>query len=494
MDTNRRDFLKGTAWMGAAAIAAGCMSAKNAPCCGAGGSMFGFAATPLKKIRVGCVGIGSRGSGAVHRLADIPGVEIAALCDIEQYRVDAQQKWLKDKNKPAAKEFVGAEAYKALCDWDGVDCIYNTTPWELHVPVALCAMRGGKHAFIEVPSAFTLDECWELVETSEKTKLNCMQLENCCYGEAELLALNLCRLGLLGDLVHAEGAYIHDLRDHNYGDLGKDPHAYWNHWRLRWNTKHKGNQYVTHGLIPLMEYMGINRGDRFDYLVSLESDQFNFEAYGKANYPAGDWHHEHKVQMGDMNTTLVKTVKGRSIMIQHDVSSPRPYSRINRITGTKGSLAGGTFLYGDKAITSEWPVRFGWEEKSGGGVHTYFPEEKQKELRKKYVHPYWRDWYPVARKVGGHGGMDFLMDLRWAYCLQNGIPLDTNVYDLAASCCIGELSERSVRNRSNSIDFPDFTKGAWKTQKPLGIENVDPAKMRGLGVETVTTDKAALNV
>ena len=184
MDTNRREFLKGTAWMGAAAIAAGCISAKNAPCCGAGGSMFGFAAKPLKKIRVGCVGIGSRGSGAVHRLAIIPGVEVAALCDIEQYRVDAQQKWLKANNKPAAKEFVGAEAYKALCDWDGVDCIYNTTPWELHVPVALCAMRSGKHAFIEVPSAFTLDECWELVETSEKTRLNCMQLENCCYGEA----------------------------------------------------------------------------------------------------------------------------------------------------------------------------------------------------------------------------------------------------------------------------------------------------------------------
>ena len=493
MDTNRREFLKGTAWMGAAAVAAGCMSAKSAPCCGAGGTMFGFAAKPFKKIRVGCVGIGSRGSGAVHRLANIPGVEVVALCDIEQYRVDRQQKWLKDSKKPAAKEFVGAEAYKALCDWDGADCIYNTTPWELHVPVALCAMRGGKHAFTEVPSAFTVDECWELVETSERLKLNCMQLENCCYGEAEMLALNLCRLGLLGDLVHAEGAYIHDLRDHNYGDLGKDKNAYWNHWRLRWNTKHKGNQYVTHGLIPLMQDMGINRGDRFDYLVSLESDQFNFEAYGKANYPAGDWHHDHKVQMGDMNTTLVKTAKGRSIMIQHDVSSPRPYTRINRITGTKGSLAGISFIYGDKAITSECPVRFGWEEKSGAGVHAYFPEEKQKELREKYKHPYWKQAGEIAKKVGGHGGMDFLMDLRWAYCLQNGIPLDTNVYDLAASCCIGELSERSVRSRSSSIDFPDFTKGAWKTQAPIGIETVDLSKM-GLGIDDVKKDKSALNV
>ena len=493
MESNRREFLKGTAWMGAAAVAAGCVSAQKAPHCGAGGTMFGFVAKPLKKVRVGCVGLGARGRGAVHRLASIPGVEIAAFCDLRQVCIDEQQKFLKDSKKPAAKEFVGAEAYRAMCDWDGIDCVYNTTPWQLHVPVALAALRGGKHAFTEVPSAFTVEQCWELVETSEKMRLNCMQLENCCYGEAELLALNLCRLGLLGDLVHGEGAYIHDLRVHNYNDLDKEKYAYWNHWRLRWNTDHKGNQYVTHGLIPLMEYMGINRGDRFDYLVSLESCQFNFEAYGRAHYPAGDWHHDHKVQMGDMNTTLVKTAKGRSIMIQHDVSSPRPYSRINRITGTKGTFAGGRFEYGDKAITCEWPVRFGWEEKPGAGLHGYFDEVKQKELREAYMHPYWKQAGEIATKVGGHGGMDFLMDLRWAYCLQNGIPLDTNVYDLAASCCIGELSERSVRNRSNSVDFPDFTNGAWKDQRPFGIETVDLSKM-GLGIDDVKKDKTALNV
>ena len=490
MSVKRRDFIKGTAWMGVAAVAAGCAHDGMKLC--SGGSMQGFAAPGLKQVRVGCVGLGMRGPGAAPRLSNLPGVEVVALCDIHKERVDAQQAWLKENGKPSAREYVGPESYKALCESD-LDAVYNTTSWDMHVPIALYAMEHGKHAVIEVPSAFTVEERWSLVEPSERTKRHCMQLENCCYGEAEMLALNLCRLGLLGDLVHAEGAYIHDLRDHNYGDLGKDPHAYWNHWRLRWNTKHKGNQYVTHGLIPLMEYMGINRGDRFDYLVSLESDQFNFEAYGKANYPAGDWHHEHKVQMGDMNTTLVKTVKGRSIMIQHDVSSPRPYSRINRITGTKGTLAGGAFLYGDKAIMGEWPVRFGWEEKSGAGVHAYFPEAKQKELRKQYMHPYWKQAGEIAMKVGGHGGMDFLMDLRWAYCLQNGIPLDTNVYDLAASCCIGELSERSVRNRSCSVDFPDFTKGAWKTQPMLGIETVDLSKM-GLGLGDVKKDKAALNV
>ena len=490
MGTNRRDFIKGTAWMGAVAMAAGCVNAKIA----AGGSMCGYAAKPLRKVRVGVAGLGARGNGAVKRLAQIPGVEVAALCDLEQYRVDAQQQNLKGLKKPAAKAFVGPEAYKAMCDWSGIDCVYNTTPWELHVPIALYAMHAGKHAFVEVPSAFTVDECWELVKTSESTGMHCMQLENCCYGEAELLALNLCRQGLLGDLVHGEGAYIHDLRVHNYNDLDKGESAYWNHWRLRWNKEHKGNQYVTHGLVPVMEYMGINRGDRFDYLVSLESNQFNFEAYAKAKYPAGDWHHELKVQMGDMNTTLVKTVNGRSIMIQHDVSSPRPYSRLNKITGTKGALEGIAFpADAEGYVGNGCACKFGWEEKPGAGVHKYFDLKKTQSLREKYAHPLWRQVGEIAKKVGGHGGMDFIMDLRWAYCLQNGLPLDTDVYDLAASCCIGELSEKSARNRSASVDFPDFTGGAWKNRAPLGIESIDMSKV-GLGVDSVSKDNAALNV
>ena len=475
---NRREFLKGTAWMGAAAVAAGCAGPRLG--FGTGGSMFGFAAKPMSRIRVGIVGLGCRGRQAISRLVAIPGVEVAALCDLEQWRIDAQQQKLADFSKPKAREFAGAEAYRAMCDWDGIDVVYNTAPWHLHVPVALAAMSSGKHALVEVPSAFTVDECWELVETSEKLRLNCMQLENCCYGEAEMLALNICRLGLLGDIVHGEGAYIHDLRTYNYNNPDESADYYWDHWRLKWNTEHKGNQYVTHGLIPLMQDMGINRGDRFDYLVSLESEQRNFEAYAKAHYPNGDWRHGHKVQMGDMNTTLVKTAMGRSVLIQHDVSSPRPYSRINKVTGTRGVFAGGDFQYGSEAVTSEWPVRFGWEDAPGKGVHSYFDEPVQKELREKYKHPYWKQAGEIAKKVGGHGGMDFLMDLRWAYCLQNGIPLDTNVYDLAASCCIAELSEKSVRRRSASVDIPDFTGGAWKSQKPIGIETIDLAKMEGL--------------
>ena len=234
--------------------------------------------------------------------------------------------------------FTGTDGWRQMCDWDGIDVVYNVTNWSNHAPVALYAMKAGKHVFIEVPAAMTLDECWELVETSEATKRHCMQLENCCYGEEEMLGYNLVRKGLLGEIVHGECAYIHDLRASCYRPEAEG--GYWKLWRLEWNTAHKGNQYTTHGLGPIAQYMDINRGDRFDYLVSLESNQANCEAYAKAAFGANSPQAARRVQMGDMNTTLIKTAMGRSIMLQHDVSSPRPYTRHNLVTGTKGIFYG----------------------------------------------------------------------------------------------------------------------------------------------------------
>ena len=479
---DRREFIKGTAWMGAAAIAAGCLSGKSTDGIGSNGApMQGFRVKPLTSIRLGVVGLGQRGDVAMPRLAVLPGVEIVALCDIYPERVAYQQKFLREHGYPTAKhEFSGPEGYKRLCNLD-IDLVYNTTDWAHHAEVALYAMRHGKHVFTEVPAVTGVDEAWEMVETAEQTHLHCMMLENACYGANELLYLNLCRLGKIGELVHAECAYIHDLRDGCYADPKiEDPYwehgtGYVNHWRLMHNAAHKGNQYPTHGLGPVCQYMNINRGDRFDYLVSLESNQENYEAFAKAKYPADSWKAKLKVAMGDMNTTLVKTVLGRSIMIQHDVSSPRPYSRINTITGTKGILA-------------DFPQRFGWEDKPGAGVHEFFDEKKMKEMCEKYQHPYSRTAFEIAQKVGGHGGIDFMMDLRWAYCLQNGLPLDQDVYDLASWSTINELSERSVRNRSNSVDIPDFTRGGWKTARPLEIWDID---LKRLDLEKVNRLKKA---
>ena len=484
MSTNRRDFIKGTAWMGAAAALAGVGCKSNKIC--APGSMTVFADKPIKTLRVGFVGLGMRGPGAVHRIANIPGVEIVALCDLYKNRVAAQQKFLKDNGKKPAREYYVYEttkgpskdetaAYRALCESD-LDLVYIATPWALHAPVALYAMEHGKHAAIEVPAAMTLDECWALVETSERTGRHCMQLENCCYGDVEMFSLNIARKGLLGEIMHGEGAYIHDLRALNYLDPAKG--GYQGYWRLKWNNEHFGNPYPTHGLVPLMQAMNINRGDRFDYLSCISTNQVGMSLYAKTKYPDCKWRNDLNPKCGDMSTTVMHTVNGKTVMIQHDVTSPRPYSRINLLSGTKGCL-------------NDYPFRIALEEKPGEGAHGWFDEKKTAEIREKYRHPLWKVAGELAKKMGGHGGMDFLMDLRLCYCLQNGLPLDMDVYDLATSCSVCELSEKSALNRGNSVDVPDFTRGAWKTNKPLDIVTVD---LKKLGLKDVKADDAQLNV
>ncbi len=458
MGASRREFLKGTAWMGVAAAVAGCQAERFG--FGLGGSMQGFAMKPMKRVRVGVVGVGGRGLGAVHRLTMVPGVDVVALCDKKPERVELGLKWFRENKLSIPAAYVGPERYKALCERDDLDVVYIATNWEMHTPIGLYALNNGKVTLIEVPSAMTIDECWALVEASEKMRIPCMQLENCCYGEMELLELNLVRSGMLGDVVHAEGAYIHDLRGLNqtaqmWGEV---------EWRYAENRDHKGNRYPTHGLVPLCLVMDINRGDRLDYLVSLESNNSNSELYKAEHLPKGHPRLLESAAMGDMNTTLVKTALGKSIMVQHDVASPRPYSRLQLITGTRGAVY-------------DYPFRVGWEEKNGKGVHKWFDEKRTAEVREKYAHPLWKKVGEIAKKVGGHGGMDFIMDLRWAYCLQNGEPLDMDVYDLAATCSIVELSEKSVRSGSKPQDIPDFTRGNWRYARQFGIMDIDMAKV-----------------
>jgi len=486
LTSGRRDFLKGTAWMGAVASLSGCAASKAMSSVCEPGMMTGFAVAPIKKVRIGLVGVGARGPSAVQRLCEIPGVEIVAICDLYKNRVERQISYLvgKKKAKPrgywvyeSAKESGKDEtaAYRELCQSD-LDLVYICTPWAVHTPAALCAMENGKHAAIEVPSAMNLEECWALVETAERTGRHCMQLENCCYGEIEMLTLNLVRQGKLGELVHAEGAYIHDLRDYCYRDPAKG--GYQGQWRLKWNARHTGNQYPTHGLVPLMQAMNINRGDRFDYLVSVSSAPIGNDIFAVARYGKDSWQAKVHPKRGDMSVTTIRTVKGRTIMVQHDVTSARPYSRINLVSGTQGVL-------------NDYPFRIALAGKPGGGAHGWFSPAEAGKIREQYKHPLWKVAGQLAKKMGGHGGMDFLMDLRLCYCLQNGLPLDMTVYDLAASCSLCELTERSATHRGQSQDVPDFTRGAWKTAKPLGIESVDLAKF---GLKDVPKGDAQLNV
>lgn len=457
MTSNRRDFLRnvtlgtGAIATGLPAFAANDNSIENAAmqrAAVAGFNMSGYAAPKIETVRIGFVGLGNRGPGAVTRISHIEGVEIKALCDKRPERVANAQKILEKAGLPKAKEYGGEDGWKAMCESNDLDLIYIATPWKLHTPMAVYAMNHGKHAASEVPIAVTLEECWQLVETSEKTKKHCMMLENCCYDFFELLTLNMARNGMFGELIHAEGAYIHDLLEQNF-----EKNSYSDMWRLKENIGRNGNLYPTHGLGPIAQCLDINRGDKMDHLVSMSSNDFMMNALAKEKAATDSFYKEYidKPYRGNMNTTVIRTQKGKTIMLQHDVSSPRPYSRIHLISGTKG-------------VASKYPE----PEKIAFG-HEWIKAEELKGLYDKYTPPIVKHVGEIAKEIGGHGGMDFMMDWRLIDCLRNGLPLDQDVYDGALWSAIGPLSEQSVAKKSRTVDIPDFTKGNWKTNKPVNL-------------------------
>ncbi len=310
-------------------------------------------------------------------------------------------------------------------------------------------MQQGKHAAIEVPAAMTIDECWQLVDTAEQTQRHCMMLENCCYDFFELATLNMARNGVFGDIMHAECAYIHDLRWLKF----EKENGYQGMWRLQWSKSHTGNLYPTHGLGPVAQIMGINRGDRFEYLTSMSTDQEGMTLYAENTFGKDSSEARQHYELGDMSTTLIRTSRGKTIMVQHDTTSPRPYSRIHLLSGTKG-------------IAQKWPDRRIALEPD---AHSWLDTERYDKLINEYEHPLARKVGEKAREVGGHGGMDFIMDWRLIQCLREGLPLDQDVYDAAAWSSIVELSELSAGDRSNSVKVPDFTRGVWEETEPLGI-------------------------
>lgn len=411
-------------------------------------NMSGYAAPKLDTVRIGFIGLGNRGPAAVKRIRHIEGVDIKALCDLRPEKANAAKKLLEGSSHNPDVYTGKEDEWKKMCEREDIDLVYIATPWDLHTPMAVYAMEQGKHAASEVPAATTMEECWQLVETSERTRRHCMMLENCCYDFFELLTLNMTRQGFFGEIIHGEGAYIHDLLE---GNFSKEKN--YKMWRLKENIGRNGNLYPTHGLGPVCQIMDINRGDKMDYLVSMSSDDFMMQDMARRLAASDDTYQPFvgKTFRGNMNTTTIRTDKGRTIMLQHDVTSPRPYSRIHLVSGTKG-------------IARKWP-----EPARIATGHEWASAEEFESLEEKYTPEITKRLGAMAKKIGGHGGMDFLMDWRLIDCLRNGLPLDMDVYDAALWSAIAPLSEWSVANRSNSVDVPDFTAGAWKTNKPVDI-------------------------
>ncbi len=399
-------------------------------------------------VRVGFVGLGMRGPSAVDRFANIDGAEIKGLCDVEPDRVEKAQKILEKYGRKRAKEFSGSEeAYKKMCERKDIDLIYIATDWVHHVPIAIYAMEHGKNVAIEVPAATSLEDIWALINTSERTRKHCMMLENCVYDFFEIAALNMAKKGVFGEVLHVEGSYLHNL-DEFWGD-------YWNNWRLDFNRKHRGDVYPTHGIGPDCQVLGIHRTDLMDYLVAMDTKPVNGPKIVErmSGQPCTDF------QNGDQTSTLIRTLKGKTMLIQHDVMTPRPYSRMFQVVGTDG--------YASKYPVEQILLRK--EQAKNMNVdyqnlnsHSPLKDEVRDAMLKQYTPDFVKEIEDKAKKVGGHGGMDYIMDYRLVYCLRNGLPLDMDVYDMAEWCCVGELSRISIENGSAPVKIPDFTRGAWK--------------------------------
>ena len=406
--------------------------------------MLLFAADPIDTVRTGFIGLVMRGPDAVRRFTYIDGAKVVALCDLEADRVAKSQEILAGRGKPAAAEYSGEDGWKQLCERDDIDLVYICTNWQTHVEMAVYAMECGKHVAVEVPAAMSVAECWRLVDTSERTRKHCMMLENCVYDFFELTCLNMAQQGLFGEVLHAEGAYIHNLEP--FWDY------YHDNWRLDFNQKHSGDVYATHGFGPDCQVLNIHRGDKLEYLVSMDTKSVVGLEVAKEKMGVDTFAN------GDQTSTLVKTRNGKTVLIQHNVYTPRPYDRMYQLVGTKG--------FADKYPNSAFAfepdqIADAAAEYDNLSSHSYVPREVRDSLMAKYKHPIAKEIEEKAREVGGHGGMDFIMDYRLVWCLRNGKPLDMDVYDAAEWSCLGELTAASIANGSKPVKIPDFTRGRW---------------------------------
>lgn len=390
--------------------------------------------SPISMIRIGIIGLGKRGLATLHRYMELEldGFVITALCDLDEANINEAQSTLFEHHKASAKTYTTREGWKQLCGQADIDLILICTDWASHTPMAVFAMEQGKHVAIEVPASLTVAECWQLVDTAERTRMHCTMLENCCYDPFALTTLNMAREGLFGEITHVEGAYIHDLRELYFRKT--DDGGFYDYWSQNYCMQHTGNLYPTHGLGPLCQILDIHHSDRMVSLVSMSSLQSGLHKYAQHTFGADSDEARLKFKVGDMNTTLIRTALGKTIMLQYSIGMPRPYSRIHTISGSTG-------------FAQKYPVETLMLD---GDTDTTLG------LMCKYEHPFVTSIGKPAGERGISNIMNYMMDYRLIYCLQNGLPLDISVYDVVEWSCITELSEQSVLNGSQPVDIPNF--------------------------------------
>lgn len=451
--TDRRHFLKTTigAGLGAAvAGGAGGADAWQSPAAQPAAGPTPLAAPPIDRVRLGIIGLGHQGSSHLSNFLKVPGAEVRALCDLVPAKVERGLAACAKAGAPAPAVYTGGpEDWKRLCDSD-LDLVFIVTPWELHAPMCVEAMRKGKHAATEVPMAPTIAECWQLVDTSEATRRHCVMMENCCYDREEMIILNMVRQGVFGELLHAECGYLHDLRQHKLSRT-----YYEGRWRLAHSVRRNGDLYPTHGLGPVCQWLDVNRGNRLESLQSVSTKSRGLNLWAAKTYGADSPEARQEYALGDVVNTFIRTARGETILLTHDTNTPRPYSRRGLLQGTRGVV--------EKYPT---PARVYIEGTS--------PHDEWDTLQKyagQYEHPIWRA-LEERSKGAGHGGMDFIEDFRLVQCLRAGTPTDMDVYDGAAWSSVSELTEKSIAGRGQPVDCPDFTRGAWQARPPLGIVTV----------------------
>ncbi len=417
-------------------------------------SALGLTVENIPVVRVAFVGLGMRGPDAVERWTHIPGIEVKALCDYERERAEACQDILRKASMPAADIYYGEYGYKDLCSRTDIDLVYIATDWLHHYPIACEALEHGHHVAIEVPSAMNLTEIWSLINLSESKQLHVMMLENCCYDFFELNSLYMAQRGLLGEVIYVQGAYRHELSPYwdEYWKRGEDDKL---GWRLDYNSKFRGDVYPTHGLGPIAQVLNLHRGDRMRTLVAMDTRSFN----GQELFKDRTGEYALNFKNGDHTTTLISTERGKVIEIHHNVMTPQPYNRMYQLTGTKGFV--NKYPVEGFALATEVMKKAGINLSKEYTGHSYLSQEDTETLLGTFTSPLVKRYGVEAKEVGGHGGMDFIMDSRLVYCLQNGLPLDIDVYDLAEWCCLAELGSLSMDNGNKPVQVPDFTRGEW---------------------------------